>query len=88
MITFLRDGNTVIVRLKTGLYNSNMTEVDAKIACGNDMFAELLMRRLEEKFDHVTKEVREIEYKRGRKREKKQDWFMYGLGTDSYPKES
>lgn len=88
MITFLRDGTKVIVRLKTGMYNQGMTEVDAKIECGSDMFAELLTRRLEDKFDAVTKEVRRIEYQRGRKRDKKQDWFMYGLGTDYYPKEN
>ena len=88
MITFSREGTKVIVRLKTGMYNQGMTEVDAKIECGNDMFAELLTRKLEEKFNETTQQVRKIEYKRGRKRNKVQNWFMYGLGTDTYPKES
>lgn len=86
MITFSREGSAVIVNIKTGLYGTGHQEVKARIECSNTLFAELLVNQIENKFTKVTEEVRRIEYQRGRRRNKKQDYFYWGLGTDEYPK--
>lgn len=82
MISFRREGTSVVISFETGMYNFKV--VESKIECSNAMFAELLVNQLEAKFDKTTQKVRKIEYKRGRRHAKKSDWFKYGLDDEEY----
>jgi hypothetical protein len=85
MITFSRSGKDVLVNIEIGM--GTVKEISARIECGSELYAELLRDLIREKFDKATRTIREIEYLRGRRRKKKQDYFWYTLDPSDYKNE-
>lgn len=85
MITFSRSGTKVLVYIEIGM--NTCKELTATIECGGELYAELLRNEVQEKFANKMEKIRKIEYLRGRRREKKQDYFWYTMDTTDYPRE-
>lgn len=85
MITFSRSGTKVVVNIDVD--TSTTKTIHATFECGSDLYAELLRDLIREKFDKATRTIREIEYLRGRRRNKKQDYFWYALDPSDYNNE-
>lgn len=78
MISFRRDGSEVVVEVESdSTVNSRFFRF--KIAFGNELYADLLTRNFQHKFETLIEDVRREEYERGWKHAKakkaRTSWF-------------
>lgn len=84
MIRFAQDGTKVRITIDPGMSDKKVSY--AYLECSSDWFAELLVGRLQEKFNDTVRAIRSEEYRLGWKEAKshkkaKRDWFPSFFGV-------